>query len=231
MTPDVPLDDLADATHRLVRTVDGLDDEALGAPSVLPSWTRAHVVAHLTLNAEALEAVLRGVVEGRDVPMYLSQEVRDTAVEDLAVAERAALRERFMASTTHFWEAVVAVPEGGWQGEFRRVASGGDLLQRVAVPAMRRLEVEVHHADLGTGYGPADWPETFLDEVFNRLVHDRDEGVPVMLRTPDGDVPLAGGAGPLVSGSRADLTWWLLGRGAGAGLTADPALPDIGRWR
>ena len=46
---------LRDADHRLVRTVDGLSDEQLAAPSLLPGWTRAHVVAHLALNAEALD--------------------------------------------------------------------------------------------------------------------------------------------------------------------------------
>ena len=49
---------LPEATQRLVRTVDGLDDDALAAPSGLPDWTRAHVVAHLALNAEGLASVL-----------------------------------------------------------------------------------------------------------------------------------------------------------------------------
>ena len=104
MTRDVPLDDLSEATQRLVRTVDGLDDHALGQPSLLPGWSRAHVVAHVTLNAEGLGGVLRGIVEGRDVPMYRSQEVRDGDIDLLARADRAALRERFMASSValHF---------------------------------------------------------------------------------------------------------------------------------
>ena len=58
-TPQARLRAAPDATQRLVRTVDGLDDEALGGPSGLPDWTRAHVVAHLALNAEGLARVLR----------------------------------------------------------------------------------------------------------------------------------------------------------------------------
>ena len=39
---------------------------------------------------------------------------------------------------------------------------------------MRHREVDIHHADLDAGYGPADWPEDFLDEMFDRVVRDRD---------------------------------------------------------
>jgi len=222
---------LEEATQRLVRTVDSLTDDELHAPSVLPAWSRAHVVAHLTLNAEGLGGVLSGVVEGEDVPMYRSKDERDTDIEELAAAEPPVLRERFLASTTLFHDAVVAVPEGGWAGEFRRLASGDTIIRRIAIPGMRHREVEIHHADLDAGYGAADWPEDYLDEMFNRVVQDRQAGPAALLRTPDGDVPLADGAGPLVTGSRADLTWWLLGRGGGAGLDADPELPALGAWR
>lgn len=231
MTRVENLDHLLEATQRLVRTVDALDDDALVEPSLLPGWSRAHVVAHLTLNAEGLAGVLRGVVVGEDMPMYRSQEDRDADIEELAKAGPAELRERFLASTTLFHEAVVAVPEGGWAGEFRRVSAGGSMINRIAIPGMRHREVEIHHGDLATGYGPAEWPEEFLDRVFNRVVRDREDGTAVMLRTPDGDVPVAGGGGPLVSGSRADLTWWLLGRGRGESLAADPGLPELGPWR
>ena len=70
------------------------------------------------------------------------------------------------------------------------------IIRRIAIPGMRHREVDIHHADLDAGYGPADWPEDFLDEMFNRVVRDRGDGPAALLRTPDGDVPLAGGAGP-----------------------------------
>ncbi len=226
-----PLDGLADATGRLVRTVDSLTDEALAAPSVLPGWSRGHVVAHLALNAEAFIGVLRGVTAGDDVPMYRSEEARNDDIEGLAGGPAAQLRERFLASTTHFQEAVVAVPEGGWAGEFRRLPSGGQLFQRIGLPGMRHREVEIHHADLDAGYGPGSWPPEFLDGIFARLVDDRSGGPPMLLRTPEGEVPVGTGEGPVVSGSRVDVTWWLLGRGDGEGLHGEPHLPELGAWR
>ena len=67
---------LADADQALVRTVDGLHDEAYAEPSLLPDWSRAHVVAHLTLNAEGLAGVLHGAHLGQPRPMYASLEAR-----------------------------------------------------------------------------------------------------------------------------------------------------------
>jgi maleylpyruvate isomerase len=58
LDPQSAFELLPEATQRLVRTVDRLDDEALAAPSGLPGWTRGHVVAHLALNAEGMAAVL-----------------------------------------------------------------------------------------------------------------------------------------------------------------------------
>ena len=78
---------LPEATQRLVRTVDGLDDAALAAPSGLPDWTRAHVVAHLALNAEGLARVLTSRTEGRPTSMYRSDEARDGDIDDLAAAD------------------------------------------------------------------------------------------------------------------------------------------------
>ena len=231
MTQIESLDGLSQATQRLVRAVDSLSDPALAEPSLLPGWSRGHVVAHLTLNAEALAGVLTGVKEGEDVPMYASQDARDADIDELAAATPADLRDRFLAATSRFQEAVVAVPEGGWVGEFRRLGSGGQVLARIGIPGMRHREVEIHHADLGIGYGPGHWPEDFLAEMFERVVHDRATGPALLLRTPDGEVRVGTGDGPVVSGSRVDLTWWLLGRGTGEGLAGDPHLPQLGAWR
>jgi maleylpyruvate isomerase len=231
MTHVEGLDGLTEATQRLVRAVDSLSDQAMAEPSVLPGWSRAHVVAHLTLNAEALAGVLTGVKEGEDVAMYASQEARDADIDELAAVGSTELRERFLAATAGFEDAVVAVPEGGWVGDFRRLTSGGQRLARIGIPGMRHREVEIHHADLGVGYGPGHWPHEFLAEMFDRAVDDRSDEPGVVLRTPEGETRMGVGDGPAVSGSRADVTWWLLGRGNGEGLVADPHLPELGAWR
>lgn len=221
---------LLEGTRGMIRTVDGLDDADLAEDSVLPGWTRAHVVAHTALNAEALAGVLDAAAVGRSTAMYPSPEARAADIEELAAADPAELRDRFLASTTTFQEAAGRMPADRWDGEFARLP-GGPAVPVGAVPTLRRLEVEVHHADLGAGYTPSDWPEDFLDRTFNTVVRDREGGPSMTLRTPDGDVPIGEGEGPVITGSRAELTWWLIGRGSGLGLQVDGELPTLAPWR
>ena len=51
------------------------------------------------------------------------------------------------------------LPDGAWQFPVRVLDSqrfpAAQLLTR------RLVEVELHHCDLGAGYGPADWPAAF----------------------------------------------------------------------
>jgi maleylpyruvate isomerase len=229
MTEPHTWDALHAATQRLIRTVDALPDTAYAEPSALPGWSRAHVVAHLALNGEGLAGVLQGLATGDDTPMYASQQSRDSDIETLAAQGAAALRDRLLAGCSAFQAAWEHMTDAAWAGEFRRTPDSGTW-PAAALPRMRHGELEIHHADLLAGYSAAHWPEAFLDDTFNRIVGDREDGPAMLLRTPDGDVPLGEG-GPVVTGSRADLTWWLLGRGDGQGLTGDPALPTLAPWR
>ena len=226
------LDLLAAADQRLVRTVDALDTDGLGAPSLLPGWSRAHVVAHLALNGEGLAGVLDAAARGGQRPMYASPEARDADIEELANAEVSALRERFLAAT-HLFESVAAqVPDDRWHDRFERTP-GGPTFSVATVPLMRLREVEIHHADLGAGYTASDWPEEFdvaLVESMTRRPYPRPFRVLArdLARTWDfgeGD-PVAN-----VTGDAAALAWWLTGRGDGADLTVDQdRLPEVPAW-
>ncbi|HWI42087.1 MAG TPA: maleylpyruvate isomerase family mycothiol-dependent enzyme, partial [Nocardioides sp.] len=79
------------ATTRLLTTVDALPDDAWREPSHCVGWTRADVVAHLTLNAEALAGVLRGFRDGAPATMYRSDDDRDRDIADLAATAPAAV--------------------------------------------------------------------------------------------------------------------------------------------
>lgn len=231
---------LHEATQRLVRTVDALTDDQLAGPSLLPAWTRAHVVAHLALNAEGLAASLEGVAHGEPVPMYASQRDRDEDIAALGAAEPADLRERLLASTTRFAEALGALPDDRAGARVERTPDGPTFRASSAL-GMRWREVEVHHADLDAGYGPRDWPLPFSVATLTAMttpgatksrawgegfdVHAVDAGR--TWRVGDGeDAPAT-----TVSGAASDLAWWLTGRGDGAGLRAEPGdLPRVPPW-
>lgn len=226
-----------EATQRLVRTVDGLPEPAWHGPSLLPGWSRAHVVAHLALNAEALGAVLEGLATGTEVPMYRSAAARDEDIEDLVRAGTQQVRDRLLGSTTRFGEALAAMPESAWRGTVERVP-GGPVLPAVGVPAMRWREVEIHHVDLDAGYTHRDWDPGFADAAVDFLAGRQAEqrpgdGFTVALVDQDRTVEVGsvGPAAPLVRGSAVDLAWWLSGRGAGEGLACEGgALPQMGSW-
>lgn len=231
---DLHLAQLVDAGQRLVRSVDALTGDDWAAPSALPDWTRAHVVAHLALNGEALGAVLTGVVEGEQVPMYESQEQRDTDIAELATADPAELRERLLASTVSFVEAAQLVPRDRWEGRFERTA-GGSTLPLGAVPLMRLREIEIHHVDLATGYSPDDWTQPFSEELVDGMVKRQrpDEGFLVRPldteRTWEVGEP---GEDPLVvTGPVAHVAGWMTGRPPSDQVSSSRGeLPTVGAW-
>ena len=114
--PPLDLAHLAEAGQRLVRSVDGLHRRRLGRRRrCCPGWSRAHVVAHLALNGEALGGRARGARPStRRSPMYESQEARDDDIEELAGADHAELRERLLRRHGD-------VPGGGAGAAGRRV--------------------------------------------------------------------------------------------------------------
>ncbi len=230
MTDELAL--LHSATQRLVRTVDGLSDAQWHEPSGLPGWTRGHVVAHLTLNAESLTGVLDGVAEGAAVPMYPSPEARDSAIAKLSSAAPGDVRERFLAAGTLFHDALGRVPGDRWEVSFERVP-GGRVQSASSVPGMRLREVEVHHVDLAAGYSQEDWHPDFSTLVIEAM---RARGVSkqafVANASDLGHTWVFGDfSGPTVTGTAAELAWWLTGRGAGLPLTStDGVLPGIETW-
>lgn len=225
---------LPEAVHRLARSVDAVPDEGWSGPSLLPGWSRAHVLAHLTCNAEGLAGVLSGAATGERVSLYPSQQRRDADIDEGASSTPSELRERFMAATTRFARAVAAMPDVAWDLDVERVP-GGRTFSVSDIPGMRLSEVEIHHVDLAIGLTHTDWTPGFAALVLE-AVTSRPGSPRGMVAAPDdldrtwtfgGET----GSGPTVSGTAADLAWWLTGRGRGEGLTSnDGVLPEIGAW-
>jgi maleylpyruvate isomerase len=224
---------IPEATQRLVRTVDGLDDAALAEPSGLPEWTRAHVVAHLALNAEGLATVLRSRIAGEPTTMYPSDTARSSDIEDLAGGDRSELRERFLAGTALLTDAVDHFPDEWWPETFERTP-GGRVIRYAAIPGMRLREVEIHHVDLAAGFVPTGWSDAFSSHLITAMVKRGpcDESFRVLAndlaRTWEvGEAPDE----TTVSGPAGDLAWWLTGRPPAHSLTCSTGdLPLVKAW-
>ena len=152
-------DQIDQATQRLLGTARILTEPDLRAPSLLPGWTRAHVLAHLARGADAMRNLLAGARSGQDLPAYASAEARRADIEygaglraDELVADLAASA---MALRTVAWQ----LPDAGWLVRVRILDSAPFLA--AGLLTRRLVEVELHHSDLGAGYGPAHWPPAF----------------------------------------------------------------------
>ena len=220
------------ATRRLVRTVDAMEDFQFAEPSLLPGWSRGHVVAHLTLNAEGLAGVVEGLREGRSVPMYASQEARDSDIEELSGLEPSRLRERFLASTTLIHHEVSELPEELYAGRIERTQGSDRVFTAGRVGEMRLREVEIHHADLDLAYSFEDWPAEFVVALLDTRAAVYDDPATFTAYAADlGRSWEFGGGGPTVSGPGAALAWWATGRDPGDLLTSDSGeVPTQEAW-
>jgi maleylpyruvate isomerase len=234
MTPLAHLEETVLATQRYLATVNRLTDAELRAPSALPGWTRAHVVAHVSRNAEAITRLLHWARTGEPTPMYTSQDQRDREIEEGSRRSAIELAEDAAESAAAFEAAARGLPEDKLEETVARTLDARPFPVR-RTGAMRRTEVEVHHADLLLGYTAHDWPADFHDHLLKRRRRELAERAGFVLRLEDRDEDLPMGrvstAPAVVSGVTGDVVWWLLGRGSGEGLRCSAGqLPQLGKW-
>jgi len=155
-------DQIDQATQRLLGTARIITDPDLRVPSMLPGWTRGHVLAHVARNADGMRTVLVGVRTGQDRPAYASAEDREAGIEQDA-GRRATEHAADLADSAMALRTVVRqLPDAGWQVPVRML-DGMDFFPAAELLTRRLAEVELHHCDLGAGYGPGDWPAFFAD--------------------------------------------------------------------
>ncbi|MDI3421373.1 maleylpyruvate isomerase family mycothiol-dependent enzyme [Streptomyces luteolus] len=221
------LESLREATDRLLTAVGKLDNAAVAAPSRLPGWTRGHVLAHVSRNADALVNVLAGR------PMYASAADRDGDIERDAPRPQPEQLADLRESAERFLEATSVDADWSRTVELRNGVT--DTASRV--PFRRLIEVELHHVDLNIGYELEDLSADFTRREITFLA-DRFSGnstVPeIAVTATDGGQWTTGRQdGDVISviGPSADLLGWLAGRREGAGLDCDggllPVLPAL----
>jgi maleylpyruvate isomerase len=168
-------DQIDDATQRLLSAARIIAEPDLRAPSLLPGWTRAHVLAHLARNADAMRNLLIGARGGQDRPAYASSEARDADIAAGAVLKPAELMADLAGSAMALRTVARQLPEAAWEFPVRMLDSAP--FPAVLLLPRRLVEVELHHGDLGIGYGPDAWPAAFatmeLPESLRSLRQDR----------------------------------------------------------
>jgi len=215
--------------------VNELSDAQLDEPSVLPDWSRRHVVAHVGYNALAIARLVSWAETGVETPMYESRAVRDAEIVSGAALSADALRKLSMHAGMLLDSAWVNLPEEKWSAEVQtaqgRTVAASDTIW------MRTREVWIHAVDLGVGAAFTDIPPPVLRRILEDIVAawtTRGEHVGLQLEVTGGEGLLFGdrdaGDPLIVTGDLAAITRWACGR-PGAPVTSNrPGTPVAPRW-
>ena len=210
-------------TAFFARKLNELSDADLDGASLLPGWTRRHVVAHMGYNARAIARLIEWAATGVETLMYSSPEARNHEIEFGATLSAIALRNLFDHSAVHLNVEWRDLPADDWHHEVRTA-------QGRTVPAeetvwMRTREVWVHAIDLDNGASFADIPEPILARLLKDITgtwHTRGTDKELVVKVAEGG-PMTGDteaeAPVIVTGALAALTAWATGRGE-AGVSA-----------
>jgi maleylpyruvate isomerase len=210
-----------------------LGDDAFRAPSLLPGWSRAHVLSHIARNADAMINLLQWARTGVETPAYASAEARDADIEEGAARPPGEIRADVVASSDRLANVVRGLPESAWSALVTNVQ--GRVIRASAVPWIRAREMWIHAVDLDAGASFADMPGPMIDALLVEAADamGRKPECPV-LRLVDGDHSWSVGEGTavVVTGEAPELAAWLLGRSAGKSLRADGSrkLPPLPPW-
>ena len=197
----------AAAHQRLLAALENLTDDDCRQDSLLPNWSRGHVLTHLSRNADSHVNLLQAAVKGEVGEQYASAEQRNGDIERGSTRSAEELIMDLRLSIYGLEAAWASANEKAWSGQGRTLR--GNVIEMSSLVFLRWREVEIHHADLNLGLGYDD-----LTPLYVRLELDQQ----IMLwrsRKPMGMTDLPEIAKKLSPSQRLA---WLMGRVEVAGL-------------
>ncbi|MCI2418032.1 maleylpyruvate isomerase family mycothiol-dependent enzyme [Saccharopolyspora sp. K220] len=223
------------ASTRLLDAVADLDDFAVRQASLLPGWSRAHVISHLARNADGFGNLLIWARTGIEHLMYASGDDRDEAIVEGATRSHRLLLEDLTASCDRFAHGVRSLPAAAWTAEVADAV--GDVMPAHHVLRLRLLEVWVHLVDLDCGVGFDDIPQQDVEQLLEDAVQQfggRADVPALSVEVDFGDHrrtwDLRGTTSPpsRVRGAPGPMLGWLLGRTGPELLEGD--VPELPAW-
>jgi maleylpyruvate isomerase len=218
--PLVLMTDVDQATERLLQTASELDD--VKAPSLLPGWTRGHVLTHIARHADGFCNLLGWARTGVQNPAYASPQARADDIEAGAGRPLEEQIEDIRTSHERLADAAAAMTGEAWTFF---IPTRGQTA--ATLPWARLREVEVHHVDLAAGYTPENWSDGFALRLLREIVGGAGKDMPAMVLRPYGiehalTIGAATDSTPTVGGPTRAIAAWLAGRGDTTELTVSP---------
>lgn len=231
-----PVAEVRAAHRRFVTAVSGLTTDQLTAPTALPGWTRAHVIAHVADAGHAFANLTELALRGELTALFPGGGAeRDERIEKLAPSPD--LMAHLDSGTARLEKAWEAAGPADWSRPVR--FRNGDLAGTVFA---RWREVWIHLVDCAVGVTPADWPAELaahsIDFLWSRLpagvtLVATDTGQrwepPHTAPVADAPTPEAATSGTTtLSGAVRDVAAWLAGREPGHALTGPQV--ELSEW-
>jgi len=159
----------AKAAHaRLLEDLPGIDDEAARRASLLPHWTRGHVLTHLARNADSITGIFLAAQRGEVVAQYPGGAAqRDGDIAAGAGRPAAELVADVVDAVGRLEAAWEATTDAVWERGRGRSGTRGEVGLDEWVFSRWR-ETEVHHNDLGIGFTWARWSAPYVAEDLRR---------------------------------------------------------------
>jgi maleylpyruvate isomerase len=216
-SPSAPAQDLTWArrgTAYFARVLNGLSDNALDEPSLIPGWTRRHVTAHVAYQARHLAQLIEEITDAAPAP-HMDDIQAAALVEEGSTLPARALRNLFYHTEVHLNVGWRDLSDTDWD---RQVRFEGKDVKLAQTPWLRARSIWIHSVDLAGNGSFLDIPpalvEAMLAEISDRGGTKR-EGMSII-------------------GAPADMLRWLAGRGVGRSKDVPDAshmsLPSIHTW-
>jgi maleylpyruvate isomerase len=197
-----------------------MTDEDCRVPSLLPGWSRGHVLAHWARNADGQTRMLEAAMCGETAAQYPGGDAQREADIKAGAAHPAPLILADMRTAVDRVEAAWRrMPSEAWSRP-----PGARIGQRPAWMSVwaRWRETEIHHVDLDVGYTHEHWPAEFVDLMLPRVLPTLDARLPGKVSVqvqvtdrhwPQADSPATIPCHPiLVCGTASAVLCWLTGR-------------------
>ncbi|MEV2221296.1 maleylpyruvate isomerase family mycothiol-dependent enzyme [Nocardia vinacea] len=234
---DLPLDERLLIARRgtayFAQRLAELTDVELDGDTLLPGWTRRHLLAHVGYNAAALCRLLDWAATGVETPMYTSVEQRAREIDEGSTLSPAALRNLFTHTAARLDEKWRNLPSAAWTAEVR--TAQGRLVPATETAWMRTREVWIHAVDLANDGRFGDFPVAVLDTLLTDIVdmwRKKNVGIGLVLAVEDrSPIAMHHDSPPTstVTGPLAAVVRWAAGRGS-TGVTIDTDLDGPPRW-
>ena len=152
--------EVASAESLVARFIENLSNDDVAADSLLPNWSRGHVITHLANNARGLSNLIDWALTGVQKDMYVSVEQRGIDIEDGAKRPGNEIVADFLEQAKVFANNLDRLIAGPLLSD-EVVLGNGMHVHPHEITTLRERELLVHLVDLGLDYKANDWSFDF----------------------------------------------------------------------